>query len=185
MVWLFRPWAFAGRGMDQPRPRTPRAGLAQPWGFFLSGAGGKFQIPNSWFWKVSNVKCNRLLPWRRTHTRAEALATSQFHRWSPICWCFLDMLMFFNCKYVDIANMLILQICWYFISFWYLLIFWYSLLIWHMQWSANSRLRWATTLILHILTYALVIITAPLSLFFVLRKVRERCQNGLLICIVA
>ena len=40
-----------------------------------------------------------------------------------------------------------------------------------LQWSANSRLRWATTLILHILTYALVIITAPLSLFFVLRKV--------------
>jgi len=41
------------------------------------------------------------------------------------------------------------------------------------QWSANSRLRWATTLILHILTYALVIITAPLSLFFVLRKIPE------------
>ena len=39
------------------------------------------------------------------------------------------------------------------------------------QWSANSKLRWATTLILHILTYALVILTAPLSLFFVLRKV--------------
>jgi len=41
------------------------------------------------------------------------------------------------------------------------------------SWSENSRLRWATTLILHILTYALVIITAPLSLFFVLRKIPE------------
>ena len=39
------------------------------------------------------------------------------------------------------------------------------------QWSENSSLRWATTLILHILTYAFVILTAPLSLFFVLRQV--------------
>ena len=41
------------------------------------------------------------------------------------------------------------------------------------QWSSHSRLRWWTTLILHILSYALVVVTAPLSLFFVLRRIPE------------
>ena len=41
------------------------------------------------------------------------------------------------------------------------------------QWSANSRLRWLATLSLYILSYTLVIITAPLSFFFVLVKIPE------------
>jgi len=41
------------------------------------------------------------------------------------------------------------------------------------QWSANSRLRWLATLSLYILSYTLVILTAPLSFFFVLVKIPE------------
>jgi len=41
------------------------------------------------------------------------------------------------------------------------------------QWSANSRLRWLATLSLYILSYTLVIITAPISFFFVLVKIPE------------
>ena len=41
------------------------------------------------------------------------------------------------------------------------------------QWSANSRLRWAATLSLYILSYALVVLTAPLSFFFVLHQIPE------------
>lgn len=41
------------------------------------------------------------------------------------------------------------------------------------NWSEHSRLRWATTLILHVLSYMLVFFTAPLSLFFVLRRIPE------------
>jgi len=40
-------------------------------------------------------------------------------------------------------------------------------------WSANSRLRWAATLSLYILSYALVVLTAPLSFFFVLHQIPE------------
>ena len=43
----------------------------------------------------------------------------------------------------------------------------------HLQWSNTSRLRWITTSILHFLSYILVGLTAPVSLFFVLRKIRE------------
>ena len=42
-----------------------------------------------------------------------------------------------------------------------------------LQWSANSRLRWAATLSLYILSYALVVVTAPLSFFFVLHQIPE------------
>ena len=41
------------------------------------------------------------------------------------------------------------------------------------QWSHSSRMRWAVTVILHCLSYVLVILTAPVSLFFVLRRVKE------------
>ena len=34
-------------------------------------------------------------------------------------------------------------------------------------------MRWWTTLILHILSYMLVVVTAPLSLFFVLQSIPE------------
>jgi len=41
------------------------------------------------------------------------------------------------------------------------------------QWSANSRLRWLATLSLYILSYCLVILTAPISFFFVLVRIPE------------
>jgi len=41
------------------------------------------------------------------------------------------------------------------------------------QWSANSRLRWIATLSLYILSYTLVILTAPISFFFVLVRIPE------------
>ena len=43
----------------------------------------------------------------------------------------------------------------------------------YFQWSNSSRLRSVTTSVLHFLSYVLVALTAPLSLFFVLRKIRE------------
>ena len=43
----------------------------------------------------------------------------------------------------------------------------------YFQWSANSRLRWLATLSLYILSYTLVIVTAPLSFFFVLVRIPE------------
>ena len=42
-----------------------------------------------------------------------------------------------------------------------------------LQWSANSRLRWLATLSLYILSYTLVILTAPISFFFVLVRIPE------------
>ena len=42
-----------------------------------------------------------------------------------------------------------------------------------LQWSSHSRLRWWTTLMLHILSYALVVVTAPISFLFVLRSIPE------------
>jgi len=41
------------------------------------------------------------------------------------------------------------------------------------QWSANSKLRWFTTGFLHVLSYLLVFLTAPLSFIFVIRKIPE------------
>ena len=41
------------------------------------------------------------------------------------------------------------------------------------QWSSNSRLRWSTTILLHVLSYVMVVLTAPISLFFVLRRIKE------------
>jgi len=41
------------------------------------------------------------------------------------------------------------------------------------EWSSQSRLRWWTTLALHVMSYALVVLTAPFSLFFVLRTIPE------------
>jgi len=41
------------------------------------------------------------------------------------------------------------------------------------EWSAHSKLRWFTTGFLHVLSYMLVFLTAPLSLMFVMRKIPE------------
>ena len=45
-----------------------------------------------------------------------------------------------------------------------------------VQWSSKSRVRWATTATLHFLSYCLVILTAPISLFFVLRRIKVDCK---------
>lgn len=41
------------------------------------------------------------------------------------------------------------------------------------QWSARSKLRWFTTGALHVLSYLLVFLTAPLSFLFVIRRIPE------------
>ncbi|XP_023327178.1 stomatin-4 isoform X2 [Eurytemora carolleeae] len=41
------------------------------------------------------------------------------------------------------------------------------------EWSENSKLRWFTTGFLHVLSYLLVFLTAPISFIFVLRKIPE------------
>ena len=43
----------------------------------------------------------------------------------------------------------------------------------HLQWSEESSLRKVVTTFLHLLSFAIVLVTAPFSFFFVLKVIRS------------